>query len=106
MSVVFPRGKVESIMKIKKGDLVKYGTPPRPTGTGFERSSRNFPESETFSIETRRHWRGIVISEVNLEDSIETVLVRWYKGVCAGMEFREKIKYLKVLDKASLTETK
>jgi len=70
-------------MKIKKGDLVKYGP------------------QWTDRIEGRRHWRGIAISEVDLEDSIETVLVRWYKGGHGTMEFREEIEYLKVLDKAS-----
>ena len=80
-------------MKIKKGDLVKYGPPP----------DESVIESR---FEGRHHWRGIAISEVSLEDSIETVLVRWYKGGHGTMEFREKIKYLKVLDKASLTETK
>ena len=85
-------------MKIKKGDLVKYGP------------------QWTDRIEGRHHWRGIAISEVSLEDfsqglsysiveglsySIETVLVRWYKGGSPTMEFRENLKYLKVLDKAS-----
>ena len=71
-------------MKIKKGDLVTYGP--------------QWTERRTC---VRHHWRGIAISEVDLEDSIETVLVRWYKGGSAGMEFREEIEYLKVLDKAS-----
>ena len=70
-------------MKIKKGDLVKYGP------------------QWTDRIEGRHHWRGIAISEVSLSYSIETVLVRWYKGGSAGMEFREEIEYLKVLNKAS-----
>ena len=72
-------------MKIKKGDLVTYGTQC----------------VDDWRVEARHHWRGIAISEVDLEDSIETVLVRWYKGGSDTMEFREEIEYLRVFDKAS-----
>ena len=69
-------------MKIKKGDLVKY---------------------KDWFNENQRKWRGIVISE--LSDHTSLVMVFWYKShnkKCP--RFREKIKYLKVLDKASVTE--
>jgi len=71
-------------MKIKKGDLVKY---------------------KDWFNENQRKWRGIVISE--LSDHTSLVMVFWYKShnkKCRRS--RENFKSLKVLDKASLTETK
>ena len=71
-------------MKIKKGDLVKY---------------------KDWFNENQRKWRGIVISE--LSDHTSLVMVFWYKSHNKKYRrSRENFKSLKVLDKASLTETK
>ena len=71
-------------MKIKKGDLVTY---------------------KDWFEENQRKWRGIVISE--LSDHTSLVMVFWYKSHNKKYRrSRENFKSLKVLDKASLTETK